>query len=538
MEYDLYSYDLFDTVITRSTLNPEGIFAVMQSRFGELSELSEIAPELAGDFVYIRKNAEASARKKTSKEEITLNEIYAIIKRNYCLSDAETLCLIKLEEETEIFCSLPLQLRVDEILSRIKAGQRVVFISDMYLSHEVIRKMLDKISSDLSKIPLYLSSEIGYTKASGNLFNYVKTKEKVNFNRWIHYGDNFKSDYKIPNKFGITAKWLKQSEISGFFKYLNKAYYNSTFSLMLGCAQAAIKNSGDLSDNKLYRTGALCAGPVFSPFADWILRQSLKKGISHLYFIARDGFIIKRIADRIIEKFSINIKTSYIYSSRQAWDPKTKEQRELLALYGKQQIKPNVKSGFVDIWGTGGSLKHFCDLCNLDLGKITLFLYGTYFYQDDALGFERVIFAQHLKLNGHIEFLAKAPEGQCIGFKLEKNIVIPVCREQEKIEIEKFGFSQYLSGIVDFVNYWIIFKNRTLGQNNELYRLIDSLISKFLFFASEDELHYFLNFPDYPKSEKNLAVMRPLRIFKYKLKIFVSKIKFIEKSKILSIFRD
>ncbi|HAH70345.1 MAG TPA: hypothetical protein DCL74_00915 [Succinivibrionaceae bacterium] len=84
----------------------------------------------------------------------------------------------------------------------------------------------------------------------------------------------------------------------------------------------------------------------------------------------------------------------------------------------------------------------------------------------------------------------------------------------------------------------MIFKNYTLGSNNELYRLIESLISKFLFFASKDELYYFLNFPDYPKSEKNLAILRPLRVLKYQFKIFSQKLKFIEKSKILSIFRD
>ena len=538
MKYDLYSYDLFDTVITRSTLKPEGIFAVMQSCFKDIPELSEGAPELCGDFVLIRKNAEAVARKKTASQEIKLSDIYAIIKKNYGLTEAQTQELLVLEEKTEILCSIALKQRVDEILSRISEGERVVFISDMYLSQKIIKEMLYKISPALADLPLYLSSEIGLSKASGDLFKYVRSKEAISFEHWIHFGDNYKSDYKIPQKLGITAKWLEPAATNGFYKYLNRCHGNSTFSLMLGCAQAALKNSGDLSENNLYRTGALCAGPVFSTFADWILRQSLKRGISHLYFIARDGFIIKRIADELIKKSGINIKTSYIYSSRQAWDPKTQEQQELLALYGKQEIKPNAKLGFVDIWGTGGSLKHFCDLCKLDASNITLFLYGTYFYEDDALGFERMIFAQHLKLNGHIEFLAKAPEGQCTGFKLEKGHVVPLCREQEKLDIQNFGFSQYLSGIDDFVKYWMIFKNYTLGSNNELYRLIESLISKFLFFASKDELYYFLNFPDYPKSEKNLAILRPLRVLKYQFKIFSQKLKFIEKSKILSIFRD
>ena len=38
-----------------------------------------------------------------------------------------------------------------------------------------------------------------------------------------------------------------------------------------------------------------------------------------LYFVSRDGYHLKRIADEIIKMKNIDIKTKYIYASRRAW---------------------------------------------------------------------------------------------------------------------------------------------------------------------------------------------------------------------------
>ena len=41
----------------------------------------------------------------------------------------------------------------------------------------------------------------------------------------------------------------------------------------------------------------LVRGPILYHYVDWIIESSLKSGIKNLYFIARDGYIPKLIAD-------------------------------------------------------------------------------------------------------------------------------------------------------------------------------------------------------------------------------------------------
>ena len=60
------------------------------------------------------------------------------------------------------------------------------------------------------------------------------------------------------------------------------------------------------------------SGPVLFNYIWWILREAQQKNIRTLYFLARDGYILRDIAERFCEKFKIDIKCKYIYCSRAA----------------------------------------------------------------------------------------------------------------------------------------------------------------------------------------------------------------------------
>ena len=59
--------------------------------------------------------------------------------------------------------------------------------------------------------------------------------------------------------------------------------------------------------------------PVITFYALWLLREADKRGLQRLYFVARDGYLVKRIADGLIRFFRIPLETRYLYGSRQAW---------------------------------------------------------------------------------------------------------------------------------------------------------------------------------------------------------------------------
>lgn len=65
---------------------------------------------------------------------------------------------------------------------------------------------------------------------------------------------------------------------------------------------------------------AYCYVPLyFVPYVNWAVKHALKHGIECLYFISRDGYHLKRIADVIIKEKHYPIRTKYIYGSRKAW---------------------------------------------------------------------------------------------------------------------------------------------------------------------------------------------------------------------------
>lgn len=533
----LYSYDVFDTVITRTVYQPEGVFAIMQSRMGSTvcsdANLQSLPSMLSGDFGNIRHEYEKIAREISSKEEISLDDIYSLIAENFSLTPQQKVGLISLERETELACAIPIDATVQEILERIKAHERVVFISDMYLDEELVRGMLEKASEDFKNIPLYLSSKCGVTKHSGKLFEYVKECEHVTYDRWQHKGDNSYSDVKMPLQLGIKAIQVNPPKLSGICRYLAKnMQYSNTCQLMLGCMKSALQKYPDQAKDFRYFTGATTAGPIFVSYISYVLEQSLRLGIGNLYFLARDGYVLKKIADTMIERQHLAIKTAYIYSSRDSWQSKDPLQQELLQQYCRQEIVDNGKIGFVDLWGTGWTVRKFADLCGIDLKRIYVFFLGTYRNKLD-LGFPRLFFIRHFKLNGHIEMLGKAPEGQCIGFtSTDDGKVFPICREAETKAIGEYGFERYLFGIKEYLAAWLKSRDLIHDEENDVYQVLKPMLEEYLFFPNDTQLRYYLTFPDYPRLYRSTAKTLRLRMLKYKIKSLKWRIKFIEKSKI------
>ena len=84
-----------------------------------------------------------------------------------------------------------------------KAGKRVVIASDMYLDRSIIENILTNNGFNLEGVNVYVSSEYGLTKRSGNLFKKVLEIEGVKSNEVLHIGDNLRSDVIRPRLIGM-----------------------------------------------------------------------------------------------------------------------------------------------------------------------------------------------------------------------------------------------------------------------------------------------------------------------------------------------
>ena len=65
---------------------------------------------------------------------------------------------------------------------------------------------------DIESVPVYVSSEFGLTKRSGNLFKKVLEEEKIEkTGSVLHIGDNLISDYIMPKHAGMKSFLYKHS---------------------------------------------------------------------------------------------------------------------------------------------------------------------------------------------------------------------------------------------------------------------------------------------------------------------------------------
>ena len=178
----MYSFDIFDTLITRTTATPKGIFALMKGRLEQEREEYGLDEFVVDNFFELRVHGEELARKSKEMqwiEEVTLQDIYDAMSLCGCISSGQKKYLMDLEIITETENVIGIEENIIKLKELLEKGEKVVLISDMYLSADVIRKILLKIDKIFADIPLYVSSEYLMRKTTGGIYRKVQELEKV-----------------------------------------------------------------------------------------------------------------------------------------------------------------------------------------------------------------------------------------------------------------------------------------------------------------------------------------------------------------------
>ena len=331
----MYSFDVFDTLITRTTAEPCGIFLLMKDQLSRETEQHGLDEYIIDNFFELRMHSEELARKSNSfqkREEVTLYEIYKAMALCGCMDNGQIEYLCHLEEETEIANAVGITKNIQRVKTLLAQGERVILVSDMYLSEKIIRRMLMQADYIFYNMKLYVSSEYCKRKTTGNLYRKVQEIENVRYEDWTHIGDNIHQDMEIPYGLGIRVEQSLRIELSDFEKkMLDTCRENEKMQLVIGTAlqieRIGTERHGDagqqeekaITNRKAYHIGCRYAAPVLYSYAEWIVDQSIKKKFNRLYFIARDGYLLKKIVDIILEIQGVDIQTKYIYGSRKAW---------------------------------------------------------------------------------------------------------------------------------------------------------------------------------------------------------------------------
>ncbi len=448
----MYSFDIFDTLITRKTYSPYGIFSIMKDKLIRLQKdsMNMSANEWVPNFDSLRISAEQSIRTVFSyqnKEDVTLSDIYRELSNIICDDTLDLEWLKQLEIETELENIVPIYSGIETVKKLYHDGKKVVLISDMYLSSDVIRQMLCQFDDCFFDIPIYVSCEFGKTKRSGSLYIEVKKQENADYKNWVHYGDNVRSDINIAQLLGITANLVSYKELLQWEKeFLKKAdmVYDSAVQIYFGISRYIRQNTA-LSHAK--QIGASLGGMVFFPYIYWIIKKSEKLGIKRLYFVARDGYVLKSIADEVISRYQLKLETYYIYGSRMAWRVKPTDTRyKQMTAYLEQEVDSTDNAfAFVDLNGTGYTMNCVGEVIYKKTGLKMRSFYYTFW---GAKTYPYCECLHYSNGDGNLcEVLCRAPHGCTERYYIKDGKVIPQLSAFPDSEFEHCGMSEYLEGI-------------------------------------------------------------------------------------------
>lgn len=282
--FDVVSFDIFDTLVKRNVRRPEDVFALLER---------ELCGRLGGDafrgLADERVAAERKAREAKGDEEVTLSDIYA----QTSFDEASASSAMCAECELEERLCVPNAPLVEAFRSCLARGQRVVVISDIYLPRGTVEAILSKCGL-AGYERLFLSCEGGATKRTGRLFKEAFAELGVEAGRVVHVGDSLVSDWRSPRRLGAHAVLIARDVVPG--EFARPLAERGTVDA--GMVSAAIENRRPRGSN-YYLFGYEAFGSYLLGFSKWLKSKLDTRGIGSVFFLSRDGYVLKRAFETV-----------------------------------------------------------------------------------------------------------------------------------------------------------------------------------------------------------------------------------------------
>lgn len=294
----IIAFDCFDTLVHRTCSNEKVLIdwarymeRILQYKF-TMEQLYKTRKEQEQN---LKKEIEEPTYKELLKAiyntlsiDISLKEFYELskkveinIEQKVLVSDKDGVYLLK-------------QLK--------KEGKKVVLISDFYFGKELLAPILNDLDLGQFIDDIFVSSDIGKRKSTGNLYKYVLEKECISSQEMLMIGDNKKSDVEIPSSLGIAT-------------YHKKNMWNSKKILE---RKEIIKKLYEMSECESNPINGYMS--ILLLFCERLYKYLVKSQQDKVYFCSREGQGLKRIFDYYQSFYpkELQITTSYLYVSRKA----------------------------------------------------------------------------------------------------------------------------------------------------------------------------------------------------------------------------
>jgi FMN phosphatase YigB (HAD superfamily) len=353
------SFDIFDTCLTRRVAAPTEVFRQVGRQIAK--QTAQLQPEdFAEQFVVWRSEAERRAHRAGAREDVRLEDIWAELERIMGADAPPAGAGAALEMEIEWSVLGPIAAAQERLARERSRGLRIIFISDMYLPADFLRRCLSRHALLQEGDGLYVSSDVGLTKRSGNLFRHVLTCEQLTAAELSHWGDNAWGDRDVPRHLGISAELFLAPAPHPAEDVLLRCRPAAPGSYVdtvgrIRFARLASPPRGPLDDASARPFVEALLGPVLCLFGHWLLERARADRTERLFFVSRDARLAWAVCRKLAGQKSGAMDCRYLLVSRQAiylpaadpispegmpWLKPNGEARSLSALAARLEMDP------------------------------------------------------------------------------------------------------------------------------------------------------------------------------------------------------
>lgn len=294
------SFDIFDTIISRSIDPPEKIKRCVS----EYAVRELLLPISLKDFYSLRKKVEheiCSLSKNNGLDgECRLTDVCRVISDRMGLDNecVDKLLACELEVEKTYSAIIP---ETKTLIKQLASNHNLIAVSDTYLPVWMLRELLKHHGLDGFFSNVYASCEYGLSKGSGRLFIKVLEQEGLAPADLLHIGDNFLGDYFSPRSLGIRSilsRDRKNLRRKARLAALNKlearfpSWQSMAFAERLSSVREPITDS---NKDQFYKWGRVVVGPLLCNYTHLLGVELARSGHDLVFFIAREGYLLKKL---------------------------------------------------------------------------------------------------------------------------------------------------------------------------------------------------------------------------------------------------
>jgi FMN phosphatase YigB (HAD superfamily) len=314
----VFSCDVFDTVLTRAVGRPRSVFLLLGMGL-RARGLIRCGPAA---FMHARQEAAGRAHANCGPH-YTLRQSYDELEAALGLSAAEGAAIMAAEIELErsLIRAIP---GARERLERARAaGARTVFLCDMYVDAGFITDQLARHGISAAGDVCYVSCETGSGKSDGSAYRMLARREAVTASCILHRGNDVDGDVRSARRAGVAVEPYFDANPNRYEDLLeDHASATEGLSSVLAGASRMARLSVTVTTPReaaLRDVAAGVAAPALVSYVLWILLQCRSRGVHRLYFLARDGYIMMRIAERLLPKLGMECELRYLHGGRRSW---------------------------------------------------------------------------------------------------------------------------------------------------------------------------------------------------------------------------